>query len=61
MDFNTTNQPRHINLGSKEERLFWCQQLKCQEQDLIDAVMVIGSSVQAVDDYLILNRKKTDD
>lgn len=36
----------------------WSEQLNCLEEDLIKAVQVIGNSTRAVDDYLIMNRRK---
>jgi hypothetical protein len=51
-----------INLHNKEAIKEWSVILNCEEKDLIHAIMVIGNSIQMVDDFLILNRKKkTDD
>ncbi|MBL7909970.1 MAG: DUF3606 domain-containing protein [Bacteroidia bacterium] len=50
-----------INLHNKEAIKDWSVILNCEEADLIHAIMVIGNSVQMVDDFLILNRKKKTD
>jgi hypothetical protein len=36
----------------------WSAILNCEEKDLMNAIMTIGNSLQAVNDYLILNRQK---
>jgi hypothetical protein len=36
----------------------WSEDLNCLEEDLLKAVQVIGNSTRAVDDYLIMNRRK---
>lgn len=50
-----------INLNNKESIKEWSIILNCEEKDLIHAIMVIGNSLQMVDDFLILNRKKKTD
>jgi len=50
-----------INLNNKESIKEWSIILNCEEKDLIHAIMVIGNSIQMVDDFLILNRKKKTD
>ncbi len=50
-----------INLHNKEAIKDWSVILNCEEADLIHAIMVIGNSVQMVDDFLIVNRKKKTD
>ncbi|MDP1800520.1 MAG: DUF3606 domain-containing protein [Bacteroidota bacterium] len=50
-----------INLNNKEAIKEWSVRLNCEEKDLIHAIMVIGNSIQMVDDFLILNRKKKTD
>ncbi len=36
----------------------WCEILDCRPDDLHNAMRVMGNSLQAVDDYLVLNRLK---
>ncbi len=36
----------------------WSRILDCEEKDLMKAIGAVGNSLQAVDDYLILNRQK---
>lgn len=59
MDLSEMDLSKHINLGDKEEIKMWSEKLKCIESDLIEAVLAIGGSVRRVNDFLILNRKKT--
>ena len=49
-----------IDLTNKESLKKWCTELKCNERYLIYAVLRIGNRVQSVDNFLILNRKKTE-
>ena len=58
INLNTEDSGKHINITDREERRMWAMKIGCEEKDLIDAVMVVGSSVRVVDDYLFLNRKK---
>lgn len=48
----------NIDILKKEEVMQWCEKLNCKEDDLIDAVLKIGSCPKMVDMYLDLNRKK---
>jgi hypothetical protein len=48
----------NIDILKKEELKVWCERLNCKEDDLIDAVLKIGSCPNMVDMYLELNRKK---
>lgn len=47
-----------INLHSDENIRYWCRELNCNQDDLIQSVLRIGNSAKMVDDFLILNRKK---
>jgi succinate dehydrogenase flavin-adding protein (antitoxin of CptAB toxin-antitoxin module) len=49
-----------IDISKKEELKRWSKLLRCQERDLVQAVLSIGSSVKMVDTFLYLNRKKMD-
>ncbi len=55
---NVRTKATKINLNDKDSIKVWSQILCCEEKDLIHAIMVIGNSLQMVDDFLILNRKK---
>jgi hypothetical protein len=50
--------PEKILLNDKLSLEAWSDILNCEKQDLLKAMSVMGNSVQAVDDYLILNRQK---
>jgi hypothetical protein len=50
--------PEKILPDDKLSLEVWCDILNCEKQDLLQAMSVMGNSVQAVDDYLILNRRK---
>lgn len=39
----------------------WCTKLNCKEKDLLEAMITIGNSANAVDCYLTMNRKKNGD
>lgn len=47
-----------ISLNSDQEMNYWCEQLECTQEDLIQSVIRIGNSAKMVDDFLILNRRK---
>ena len=55
---DATIKETKINLQNKDSIKEWSRILSCEEKDLIHAIMVIGNSIQMVDDFLILNRKK---
>lgn len=50
--------PDRIVLNGEHSLEEWSDLLNCEEKDLIKAMSIMGNSVQAVDDYLILNRQK---
>jgi hypothetical protein len=50
--------PEKILLDDKLSLEAWSDILNCEKQDLLHAMSIMGNSVQAVDDYLILNRRK---
>lgn len=52
--------PERINLNGEHSLEEWSDILNCEEKDLLKAMSIMGNSVQAVDDYLILNRQKRD-
>lgn len=51
-------KPGKIELNGNTTLQEWCRILNCEEADLVKAISVIGNSVIAVDDFLILNRQK---
>lgn len=54
----TELRPEKIFLDGKLSLEAWSDILNCETQDLLKAMSVMGNSLQAVDDYLILNRRK---
>lgn len=50
-----------IELNNLQEIKKWCEQLNCCEEDLIDAVLKVGSSAKMVNVFLELNRKKNNE
>ena len=42
-----------INLGQRHEIEYWCRRFKCTEQELEDAVRVVGDSAASVRQFLI--------
>lgn len=55
------NEDWRIDITNNEDLKKWCTELQCDEQDLIHAVLRIGSRVKSVNDFLILNRKKNNE
>lgn len=41
-----------INFTEQEELNWWCKELNCTEQELIDAVNKVGESTHRVKEYL---------
>lgn len=58
MESNDHLRDKQINISEKREVLYWADTLRCQQNDLINAVLKIGTSAKMVDDFLILNRQK---
>ena len=54
----TELKPETILLNDQLSIDLWSELLNCEKQDLLKAISVMGNSVRAVDDYLILNRRK---
>ena len=46
--------PHYINLDQDHEVRYWCRKLDCTEEELRDAVSVVGNSVRTVRKYLSL-------
>lgn len=44
--------PTKINVNQDWEVEYWCNKLHCTESQLRDAVEAVGTSVEAVKDYL---------
>ncbi len=38
--------------------MYWSYMLECEKEDLINAVVRIGTCAKMVDDYLVMNRRK---
>lgn len=55
-DFNKET----IELNNSKQIEKWCLELNCNKEDLIDAVLKVGSSAKMVNVFLELNRKKND-
>lgn len=51
----------HIDINNVEELKRWRKLLCCKEEDLVQAVLIIGNSAKMVDMYLYLNQKKLTD
>ena len=58
MESNEHLRNQHINIAEAQELMYWSRMLQCDQRDIIDAVMKIGTSAKMVDDFLILNRRK---
>lgn len=58
MESNEHLRDQHINIKDDRELLYWSYMLECEKEDLINAVIKIGSCAKMVDDYLIMNRRK---
>lgn len=58
MDSNEHLRDKHININESHELAYWSNVLQCDRNDIINAVMKIGTSAKMVDDFLILNRRK---
>lgn len=51
-------RPQNITHNGKPSLEEWSMILNCEKDDLLKAMSIMGSSVRAVDDYLVLNRRK---
>lgn len=51
---------QRIEIDNEDLLKKWCKLLNCDEKDLMDAVFCVGNSVNAVDSFLTMNRKKKD-
>ena len=58
MESNEHLRDQHININESRELAYWSYVLQCEQQDLVNAVMKIGTSAKMVDDFLYLNRRK---
>lgn len=58
MESNEHLRDKHININETRELVYWSSMLQCDQQDIIHAVLKIGTSAKMVDDFLILNRRK---
>lgn len=58
MESNEHLRDQHININENREVVYWSYVLQCEQTDLINAVLKIGTSAKMVDDYLFLNRQK---
>jgi hypothetical protein len=58
MESNDHLRGLHININEGRELVYWSYVLQCEQNDLINAVLKIGTSAKMVDDFLILNRLK---
>lgn len=57
-DDNTHLVGKTISIQSDQDINYWCAQLGCNQEDLVQSIMRIGNSAKMVDDFLILNRRK---
>lgn len=57
MDLTDEEIATRINIADRRMVREWSEKFRCSEDDLIDAVLVVGNQVRVVRDYLILNRK----
>jgi hypothetical protein len=58
MESNEHLRGQNINIHQSRELLYWSYTLACEQEDLIKAVLRIGTCAKMVDDYLIMNRRK---
>lgn len=58
MESNDHLREQHINIQETREVMYWTYMLECEKEDLIQAVIKIGTNAKMVDDFLILNRRK---
>lgn len=52
------NIPDRIIVTQETPLQYWCSILNCEERDLLFALSSIGYSYEAVNIFLILNRRK---
>jgi len=58
MPHKDKNSPDKIVFSAEKSFKYWCELLNCEKDDLLHAMRTIGNSYDAVDSFLILNRKK---
>jgi hypothetical protein len=58
MESNEHLRGQYINIKEERELLYWSYMLECEQRDIVQAVIKIGTSAKMVDDYLIMNRRK---
>jgi hypothetical protein len=58
MESNDHLRGQYINIKEERELLYWSYMLECEKEDVVQAVIKIGTCAKMVDDYLTMNRKK---
>lgn len=58
MESNDHLRGQNININQTRELMYWSYMLECEKEDLVQAVIRIGTCAKMVDDYLIMNRRK---
>lgn len=58
MESNDHLRGQQININQTRELMYWTYMLECEKEDLVQAVIRIGTCAKMVDDYLIMNRRK---
>lgn len=48
---------RRISVNNLSDLDYWCEELRCRKEDLVEAVSRVGNSYQTVRDYLEMNHK----
>lgn len=58
MESNEHLRGQCINIKEERELVYWSYVLECEKEDIVNAVIKIGTCAKMVDDYLIMNRRK---
>lgn len=58
MESNDHLRGQYINIKEERDVLYWTYMLECEREDLVRAVIKIGTHAKMVDDFLIMNRRK---
>ena len=58
MESNDHLRGQYINIKEERELLYWSHTLECEKNDVVQAVIKIGTDAKMVDDFLIMNRRK---
>jgi len=58
MQRNDVRKDTEIVISDRFSLVVWSEAMNCSEEDLIEAMQIVGNSTIEVDEYLVVNRKK---